>query len=84
MMKWFRRFLVAAALLVLLATTVIYLTPLDVYVPEVEQALSANLHEPVKNTAHENGRTAGPASGAGRFAGGRSGRHRIAVREDSV
>ena len=48
MMKWFRRFLVAVMLLVLLATTAIYLTPLDVYVPEVEQVLSANLHEPVR------------------------------------
>jgi len=48
MMKWFRRFLVAVMLLVLLATTAIYLTPLDVYVPEVEQVLSTNLHEPVK------------------------------------
>jgi len=48
MMKWFRRFLVAVMLLVLLATAVIYFTPLDVYVPKVEQVLSANLHEPVK------------------------------------
>ncbi|MDE2118213.1 MAG: hypothetical protein KGJ19_06430, partial [Betaproteobacteria bacterium] len=35
-------------LLVLLATAAIYLTPLDTYVPKVEQVLSANLHEPVK------------------------------------
>ncbi len=48
MMKWFKRFLVAVMLLVLLPATAIYLTPLDVYVPEVEQVLSANLHEPVK------------------------------------
>ena len=48
MMKWFGRFLVAVMLLVLLATTAIYLAPLDVYVPEVEQVLSANLHEPVR------------------------------------
>lgn len=48
MMKWFRRFLVAVMLLVLLATAAIYLTPLDTYVPKVEQVLSANLHEPVK------------------------------------
>ena len=48
MMRWFRRFLVAVMLLVLLATVAIYLTPLDVYVPEVEQVLSATLHEPVK------------------------------------
>lgn len=47
-MKWFRRFLVTVMLLVLLATTAIYLTPLDVYMPKVEQMLSANLHEPVK------------------------------------
>ena len=48
MMKWLRRFLIAVMLLALLAATTIYLTPLDVYVPEVEQVLSANLHEPVK------------------------------------
>lgn len=35
-------------LLALLVTTVIYLTPLDVFVTEVERVLSANLHEPVK------------------------------------
>jgi len=46
--KWFKRFLVAVMLLVLLSTTAIYLTPLDVYVPEVEQALSDNFGEPVK------------------------------------
>ena len=48
MMKWFRRFLIAVMLLALLAATAIYFTPLDVYVPQVEQVLSANLHEPVK------------------------------------
>jgi len=48
MMKWFRRFLAAAMLLVLLATMAIYLTVLDVYVSEAERVLSANLHEPVK------------------------------------
>lgn len=46
--KWFRRFLVAVMLLVLLSTAAIYLTPLDVYVPDVEQALSDNFDEPVK------------------------------------
>jgi AsmA-like C-terminal region len=35
-------------LLVLLSTTAIYLTPLDVYVPEIEQTLSDNFGEPVK------------------------------------
>ena len=45
--KWFKRFAVAVMLLVLLATTAIYLTPLDAYVPEVEQALSDNFGEPV-------------------------------------
>lgn len=48
MMKWFKRLLVVVMLLVLLATAAIYFTPLDVYVPKVEQVLSANLHEPVK------------------------------------
>lgn len=47
-MKWFKRFLVAVMLLVLLATTTVYLTPLDVYLPDVEQALSRNFNEPVK------------------------------------
>lgn len=47
-MKWFRRILAVVMLLVLLAAAAIYLTPLDTYVPEVEQVLSAGLHEPVK------------------------------------
>lgn len=47
-MKWFKRFMVAVMLLALLATTMVYLTPLDVYVPEVEQTLSENFGEPVK------------------------------------
>ena len=48
MMKWFKRFLAAVMLLVLLAAAAIYLTPLDTYVPKIEQALSAGLREPVK------------------------------------
>lgn len=47
-MKWLKRSLAAAALLVLLAATAIYFTPLDTYVPEIERALSAELNEPVK------------------------------------
>ncbi|MBI1173745.1 MAG: hypothetical protein GC139_00590 [Sideroxydans sp.] len=47
-MKWFKRFLVAVMLFVLLATTTAYLTPLDVYVPEIEQTLSENFGEPVR------------------------------------
>lgn len=47
-MKWFKRFLVAVMLLASLAITTVYLTPLDVYVPEIEQTLSANFGEPVK------------------------------------
>ena len=47
-MKWFRRFFVAVMLLVPLAVTAIYFTPLDAYVPEAEQMLGTNLHEPVK------------------------------------
>jgi hypothetical protein len=46
--KWFKRFSVAVMLLVLLSTTAIYLTPLDVYVPEIEQALSDSFGEPVQ------------------------------------
>lgn len=47
-MKWFKRFLVAAMLLALLAVTTAYLTPLDVYVPDIEQMLSQNFGRPVK------------------------------------
>ncbi|MBI5658401.1 MAG: AsmA family protein [Nitrosomonadales bacterium] len=47
-MKWLKRFLAVVALLVLLAATAIYFTPLDTYVPEIERALSAELNEPVK------------------------------------
>lgn len=46
--RWIKQFLVVAMLLVLLATTTVYLTPLDVYVPEIEQSLSVNFNEPVK------------------------------------
>jgi hypothetical protein len=81
MVKWLRRFLVAAMLLVLLATTAIYLTQLDVYVPEGERVLSAKLHEPVKIRHLKI--DALPIS---HFVqkGLRAGGHRIAVREDGI
>ncbi|TXT23943.1 MAG: hypothetical protein FD134_1839 [Gallionellaceae bacterium] len=47
-MKWLKRFLAAATLLLLLAATAVYLTPLDAYLPEVERELSAGMSEPVK------------------------------------
>ena len=46
-MKWLKRFLVGLLALLMLAMVVIYITPLDVYVPEMEQALGDQLHEPV-------------------------------------
>ena len=46
--RWFKRISVAVMLLALLSTTAIYLTPLDAYVPEIEQALTDNFDEPVK------------------------------------
>lgn len=48
MMKWFKRFLVVMTLLVALAVTLIYLTPLDAYIPKVQQILGEQLHDPVK------------------------------------
>lgn len=47
-MRRLKRFLSAVILLVLLAVTAVYFTPLDVYVPEIERVLGSNLHEPVK------------------------------------
>lgn len=47
-MKWLKRILAAAILLLLLVATAAYLTPLDTYVPELERALSAGLGEPVR------------------------------------
>ena len=46
-MKWLKRLLVGLFALLMLAVAAIYLTPLDTYVPEVERALSSQLHEPV-------------------------------------
>lgn len=46
-MRWLRRLLVGLLALLMLAMTAVYLTPLDTYVPEVERALSEQLHEPV-------------------------------------
>lgn len=46
-MKWLKRLLIASLALLMLAMVTVYLTPLDTYVPEVEQALSGQLHEPV-------------------------------------
>ena len=46
-MRWLKRLLVGLLALLMLAMVAIYLTPLDAYVPEVEQALGDQLHEPV-------------------------------------
>lgn len=46
-MRWFKRVLVGVFALLMLAMLIVYLTPLDVYVPEVEQTLSARLQQPV-------------------------------------
>lgn len=46
-MIWLKRSLVGLFAVLLLALVTLYLTPLDTYVPEVESALSEQLHEPV-------------------------------------
>lgn len=46
-MIWLKRSLVGFLAVLLLALVVVYLTPLDTYVPEVERTLAAQLHEPV-------------------------------------
>ncbi len=46
-MKWLKRVVVGMLALLMLAMVAIYLTPLDAYVPEVEQVLSGQLREPV-------------------------------------
>lgn len=46
-MRWLKRLLLGLLALLMLAMTAAYLTPLDTYVPEVEQALGEQLHEPV-------------------------------------
>lgn len=47
-MRRLKRFLSVVTLLILLAVTIAYLTPLNVYVPEIERMLGTNLHDPVK------------------------------------
>jgi len=47
-MRWFKSFLVGAFALLMLAMLAVYLTPLDVYVPEVEKTLSKRLQMPVR------------------------------------
>lgn len=46
-MIWLKRSLVGLLAMLLLALVTAYLTPLDVYVPEVERTLATQLHEPV-------------------------------------
>ncbi|MBI3221643.1 MAG: hypothetical protein HYZ46_00825 [Nitrosomonadales bacterium] len=47
-MTWLKRSLVGLLAVLLLALVVLYLTPLDTYVPEVESTLSEQLHEPLR------------------------------------
>lgn len=47
-MRWFKRLLAGALVLLMSAAVLVYLIPLDVYVPEVEQNLSARLQVPVR------------------------------------
>jgi len=46
-MKWLKRLFAGLFALLLVAMVAVYLTPLDVYVPEVEKVISSQLHEPV-------------------------------------
>ena len=46
-MRWLKHLLVGLLALLLIAMLVVYLTPLDAYVPEVEQALGDQLHDQV-------------------------------------
>src|SRR3989338_3948725 len=46
-MRWLKRILAGLLALLMLAMVAAYLTTLDTYVPEVEQVLSSQLHEPV-------------------------------------
>jgi uncharacterized protein involved in outer membrane biogenesis len=46
-MRCLKHLFVGLLALLILAMVAVYLTPLDVYVPEVEQVLSDQLHEPV-------------------------------------
>ena len=46
-MRWLKRLLAGILALLVLVMTVVYLTPLDTYVPEMERTLGEQLHEPV-------------------------------------
>lgn len=46
-MRWLKSLLVSLIALLMLVMTAIYLIPLEAYLPEVEQVLSGQLHEPV-------------------------------------
>lgn len=46
-MRWLKRLLAGLFTILILAMAAVYLTPLDTYVPKVEQALGERLHEPV-------------------------------------
>lgn len=46
-MRWSKRLLLSLLTLLMLVSTAVYLTPLDAYVPRVEQSLSEQLHEQV-------------------------------------
>lgn len=48
MMKWFKRFLIVALSLCVLAALALYLIPLDTYVPRLESAASEKLHVTIK------------------------------------
>lgn len=47
MMKWIKRLLLAMMTLATLAAVLAYLTPLDVYVPQLERLLSEKVHDKV-------------------------------------
>ncbi len=46
-MKYFKKIAFGMSLLLILASSAVYLIPFDAYVPEVERVLSGQLHEPV-------------------------------------
>jgi len=46
-MRWLKRLLAGLFAILILAVTAVYLAPLDIYVPKVEQVLGEQLHEPV-------------------------------------
>lgn len=47
-MRWPKYLLAVLFAILILALAAVYLTPLDTYIPRVEQALSRQLHEPVR------------------------------------